>query len=170
MDQGKILLARSKGDYVIRLTGDVRLTLCSTLEGCLQSMFADPAFGSVTIDARDAECLDSTTLGLLAKISFMSQAVTERVPSILTTNPDVTRLLSMMGFEGPIYVFVGEVPDVLSSVDMQSAKELEPCQCDEDEAKSRVLEAHRILMSINESNHQQFRDLVAALEHNESST
>ncbi len=40
-----------------------------------------------------------------------------------------------------------------------------PCQdVSEEEVRHRVLEAHRILMSLNDSNRQAFRDLVEALE------
>lgn len=167
MDPGKILLAHAAGDYVIRLTGDVRLTLCTTLENCLQAMFADSTFVSVTVDVRQAQCLDSTTLGLLAKISFMAQKVMQRVPSIISDNPDITRLLLMMGFNGPIFILIEDMPCELQPLAQQQAAELPPCQCDEQQAQERVIEAHRILMSLNQSNHEQFKDLVAALEQSE---
>jgi hypothetical protein len=42
--------------------------------------------------------------------------------------------------------------------------ELPFCECTEEDMRQRVLEAHRILMSLNEDNREAFRDLVEALE------
>ncbi len=67
---GKILAASHHGAYVIRLEGDVRLTLCTTIDEYFQKMFSDPEFASVWLDLCDAEGIDSTTLGLLAKLEL----------------------------------------------------------------------------------------------------
>ena len=44
MQEGKILAASHHGAYVIRLEGDVRLTLCTTIDDYVQKMFDDPDF------------------------------------------------------------------------------------------------------------------------------
>lgn len=169
MDAGKILLAQHQGQYVIELSGDVRLTLCATIEACLQKMFADPGFVSVTFDVRRAQCLDSTTLGLMAKISFMAQKINAKVPSIISDQPDITRLLTIMGFSGPVFIILGQVPENLRQVEQMTGQELATCNCNEQEAKARMIEAHKILMSINRDNHEQFKDLVQALENTPNS-
>ena len=64
MQEGKILAASHDGAYVIRLEGDVRLTLSTTIDEYIQRMFQDPAFASVWVDLCEAEGIDSTTLGL----------------------------------------------------------------------------------------------------------
>ena len=74
MSPGKIEVANQQGTYVIKLSGDVRLNLCSALESYLDNMFLDNDFEAVFVDLTDAEGVDSTTLGLLAKISIVSQA------------------------------------------------------------------------------------------------
>ena len=43
MQKGRVLAANQDGVYVIRLVGDVRLTLCTTLDDYFHSMFDDPA-------------------------------------------------------------------------------------------------------------------------------
>ena len=70
MQDGKILAASHNGAYVIRFEGDVRLTLCTTIDDYFQRMYDDPAFASVWVDLCSAEGLDSTTLGLLAKLAL----------------------------------------------------------------------------------------------------
>ena len=39
---GRILAANHHGAYVIRLEGDVRLSLCTSMDDFMQHMFADP--------------------------------------------------------------------------------------------------------------------------------
>ena len=70
MQEGRILAASHDGAYVIRFVGDVRLTLCTTIDDYFQHMFEDPEFTSVWVDLCEAEGIDSTTLGLLAKLAL----------------------------------------------------------------------------------------------------
>ena len=70
MQEGRILAATHNGSYVIRLVGDVRLTLCNSMDDFFEHMFADPEFVSVWVDLCDAQGIDSTTLGLLAKLAL----------------------------------------------------------------------------------------------------
>ena len=70
MQEGKILAAHHDGAYVLRLEGDVRLTLCTTIDEYFQRMFDDPEFASVWVDLCGAEGIDSTTLGMLAKLAL----------------------------------------------------------------------------------------------------
>ena len=58
MQEGKILAASHDGAYVIRLQGDVRLTLCTTIDEYFQHMYEDPAFASVWVDLCEAEGID----------------------------------------------------------------------------------------------------------------
>ncbi len=55
MQEGRILAASQDGAYVIRLVGDVRLTLCTTMDDFFQHMFEDPEFASVWVDLCDVE-------------------------------------------------------------------------------------------------------------------
>ena len=44
MNPGKIQFAQSKGTYVLKLVGEVRLTICSSLEAFLQAMVDEDGF------------------------------------------------------------------------------------------------------------------------------
>lgn len=165
MDPGKILMAQQSGTYVIRLTGDVRLTLSSSLEQCFDGMLSDADFKTVLVDVRSAQCVDSTTLGLLAKLSLLVQQRFDTVPSIVSTNPDITKILVSMGFKDQIFIILTQLP----AGDVIEAHEVPEQPCSAEQTQARVLEAHRVLMDLNESNTQQFKDLVAALEQAKSS-
>ena len=158
MQPGKILIAQHGGAFVIKLTGDVRLTFCSALDDFFERMFATPDFVSVIIDLGEAENIDSTTLGQLAKLAITAKRNFKLVPVVLSTNPNITRILTSMGFDR-IFDIRSQRPDT----DAELA-ELPSVAGSEGEVRAKVLDAHRVLMGMNEQNRAQFMELVCALE------
>ena len=159
MQEGKILAASHNGAYVIRMVGDVRLTLSTTIDEYIQTMFADPGFTSVWVDLCDAEGIDSTTLGLLAKLALQVKERFGFQPAIYSCEPGINRLLRSMGFQDlfELHEEACANPEEISEIP----------QVDDNEAavKEKVIEAHRILMDISEENRARFKDLMSALEH-----
>ena len=155
---GKALYAIHQGTYVLKLIGEIRVPICATLDNFIENMFRDKQLNSVLIDLSKTQIIDSTALGLLAKIAIQTRKRFKRKPLIISTEPDVTRILDTMGFE-KVFNIVHEAP-----VKSPSMTEMPNIPCDERNAFEKVLEAHRILMDMNERNHETFRDVVAALE------
>ena len=158
MKEGKILAASQHGAYVIRLTGDVRLTLCTTIDDYFQKMFDDPGFVSVWVDLCDAEGIDSTTLGMLAKLALQVQERFSFVPVIYSCNVGINRLLRSMGFQR-LFELRQE-----SCSDVQSNNELPVVLGTEQAVKEKVIEAHRVLMGLSAENRARFENLMAVLE------
>ncbi len=157
--EGRILAASHHGAYVIRLEGDVRLTLCTTIDDYVQHMFADPEFASVWVDLCDAEGIDSTTLGQLAKLALTARERFGFSPAIYSCNPGINRLLLSMGFQKLFELHeeaccdphdIREIPVVAGG--------------DEEAVREQVIEAHRVLMGLNQANRDRFKDLMAVLE------
>jgi anti-anti-sigma factor len=96
---GKILFANHNDMYVLKFEGDVRVCLGPTISTFLNSIHRDCGINGTVIDLRQATGIDSTSLGLLAKISLRCQEQLERLPTIVSTNEDITRLLYSMGFD-----------------------------------------------------------------------
>ncbi len=161
MDPGKIEVANKNGVYVIKLSGDVRLNLCSALESYLDQMFLDSQFELVLVDLSEADGVDSTTLGQLAKISIVSQDKYGLVPTIISPREDITRILLSMGFDKVFYI-IGEMPAQVSDLDELSCEQL-----DEEEMRKKVIAAHEILISLNEDNKNAFQELVDCLQSKE---
>lgn len=158
MKLGQILVANHEGVYVIKLVGDVRLTLCMSFDNFIDQMLADTLLTSIIFDLTEAEAIDSTTLGLMAKISLLGQEARQIRPVILASNASIKRILETMGFS-----------DIFTIVDELDAPALEAhplgcLDCDEVQIKNKVIEAHRILMSLNEANHETFKSLISMLE------
>lgn len=158
MQPGHIFVAEQDGVNIIRMVGDVRLTLCISFDNFIEHMFAEADFHSVIFDLRQAQGLDSTTLGLMAKISVTCQELYHRIPLIISPDPGINRIMESMGFD--------DIFDIVSGVrnDLGTTEELPVVELDEQVTRGKVLEAHKVLMSLNESNRQTFRDLVECLE------
>ncbi len=158
MSDGKILAANKDGAYVIRMTGDVRLTLCTTIDDYFQKMYADPQFVSVWVDLCEAEGIDSTTLGLLAKLALEVKQKFSFTPAIYSCNSGINRLLKSMGFQRLFILH----EDVCGSSD--STDEIPSLPGNEQAVKEKVVEAHRVLMDLSDENRARFKDLMAVLE------
>ena len=159
MSTGRIQFAEMDGTFVLKFIGEIRLTLCSALDATIEKIFSSLNFSSIVIDLTESRSIDSTTLGLLAKLSILSRQKVGMLPTLVTTHPDITRLLQSMGFDQVFNIVDTPItrPDSLTDLPSQDQSEAV--------VRTKVLEAHRILMSLNESNREAFHDLVSALEH-----
>ena len=96
---GKILVGEYDGVHVIRFEGDVRVTLTGSFDRYAEAMLADQTFAAALVDLSNAEAIDSTSLGVLAKLSIsVTQAQFER-PTLVCSNPDILRVLNNMGIQ-----------------------------------------------------------------------
>ena len=158
MQEGRVLAASQDGAYVIRLVGDVRLTLCTALDDFFQRMFDDPDFASVWVDLCEAEGIDSTTLGVLARLALTVKEKFGFQPAIYSCDPGINRLLKSVAFHR-LFELHEE-----SCSDPEDIAEVPVVKGSEESVKQKVIEAHRTLMSISEENRVRFKDLMTALE------
>lgn len=158
MRPGQILVADHDGVYVIKMVGDVRLTLCISFDQFIETMFNQSNFADVFFDLSEAEAIDSTTLGLMAKIALQGRDRYGITPLVYSSNPSINRLLQTMGFEEIFTIVNGLKPPVTPDQSLESQS------LEESRVKNKVIEAHKILMSLNQDNREAFRNLVKMLE------
>lgn len=158
MRPGQILVADQDGVYVIKMVGDVRLTLCISFDQFIDTMFNQQDFADVFFDLSEAEAIDSTTLGLMAKIALQGRDRYGITPLVYSSNPSINRLLQTMGFE-EIFTIVSELNAPVAADQSLASQNIE-----ESRVKNKVIEAHKILMSLNQDNREAFRNLVKMLE------
>ncbi len=156
--QGKILAASQDGAYVIRLVGDVRLTLCTTIDEYFQEMYEDPSFASVWVDLCEAEGVDSTTLGLLAKLALTVKDRFGFKPVIYSCNSGINRLLKSMGFQRLFDLHEN------ASDKQDGGSEIPVVVGSEQAVKEKIVDAHRVLMNLSDENKARFQDLMTVLE------
>ncbi len=155
---GRILAADHHGAYALKLVGDVRVNLCSSIDEYLEQMFSDPEFESVMVDLCDAEGIDSTTLGVLAKLALRVRKQFGLRPVIYSCRHGINRLLQSMAF-GKLFDIREE-----SVVNGSVIREIPAVNDDPEVVREKVIEAHRILMDLSEENRERFKDLMTALE------
>lgn len=158
MSACRICAASNDGAHVLKLQGDVRLTMCTALDQYFQAMFAEPDFVSVWVDVTEADGLDSTTLGMLAQLAIQTKDRFDFRPAIFSTNPSIDRLLDTMGFN-QLFERRNECCNTEAGIE-----EIPAVSCEEGEVAKQVLAAHRTLMSMSDENAGAFRDLVTTLE------
>lgn len=158
MDTGKIQYAAKMPTFALKFSGDVRLTLCNELTLAIHTALNTQPFTSIIVDLTTATSLDSTTLGLLAKLSLLSQEKLGIFPTLVSTNPDISHLLDSMGFSQVFNLVHTALPCP------ECLKDLPAQPLAESIVKQRVLEAHQILMGLNDKNHQSFHSLVQHLQ------
>jgi len=159
VSSGRVLAASHDGAYVIRMTGDVRLSLCTTIDDYFQHMFDDEEFASVWVDLCEAEGIDSTTLGQLAKLAIQTEERYGFRPAIYSCDPGINRLLKSMGFQR---LFELHEQACCGPEDVQDIPVVEGSEAS---VRNKVIEAHRVLMNLSEDNRAKFQDLITALEH-----
>lgn len=158
MTSGVVEVAFEDGVHVVRLSGDVRLNLCSTLERYVEEFLSKGGFHNVIVDLETAEGVDSTTLGQLAKISILCRDQFDITPTISSPNPSITRILLSMGFDQVFHIVDSAIPDEACFEKWATESMDEEC------AREQVIEAHKVLMSLNHKNETTFRELVDTLE------
>lgn len=151
--------AEHNGTYVLKLRGDVRVPICTSLETFIEDhLLKDKRLRAVMIDLTETDSIDSTALGLLAKIAVALRELNLGKPIILCLSSDINRILASMGFDEVFRILqtTAALRDRLDELPDEVLSEAEVTQC--------VIDAHRTLMSLSESNQQTFRSLVDALE------
>ncbi len=161
-ERGRILIASHEGTFLLRFVGDVRLTLCIAIDDFFGQMFSDPNFAAVVVDLGQAEGLDSTSLGLLVKLAQETTRRTTKKPLLVSTRRDIDRLLASVGVNELFESVENPSTSLLPESEIGASHAVK--ESDERTLRARVLEAHRLLMSLNAENVDAFKDLVAQLE------
>ena len=152
----RISAAKNQGAHLLRLEGDVRLVMCTALEEYFERVFNDQEFLSVWVDVTGATGLDSTTLGMLAKLAIKTHEKFGFRPTIFSANPGIDRLLQTMGF--------AQLFDVRNEACEGYTHDIPAHPSTESEIRERVIEAHKTLKAMSEANRDAFQDLVRTLE------
>lgn len=157
MTAGQAFYAKQGDTLIVKLVGDVRYTMSCSVDDFLEQWFAKENGTMMLIDLSEVECIDSTSLGLLAKVAnFMHTRFANKV-ILIAPNPDINQLLDSVGFTT---IFEIRSNGTLPAESMQRLHLLEPTKA---ELAKTMLEAHQVLSDMNEKNRGTFKDVVEAL-------
>lgn len=157
MSSGKILAAEYKHMAMLKFVGDVRVLMSSTLDNYCQGLYRRAELEAMVVDMSETSGIDSTALGLLAKMAIQLRNRFNVIPTIVSPNPDITRILRSMSFDVIFNIVDKPVRSSTSYQELHQEKESEST------VREKVLDAHLTLMTLSEENRLEFQDLVQSL-------
>jgi anti-anti-sigma factor len=151
---------------VLKLTGPIRFVAAQALRQFVDTLIARVDHGGVLIDLRWVDVIDSTGMGLLARIGRTSLQRLGRRAVIACPNNDVAICLRSVAFD-ELFVMLETYPfdddgPALAEIPL-AANGCGPT-ADELGLGRVILDAHRDLASVSERNLAAYRDVIAALE------
>jgi anti-anti-sigma factor len=158
MTEGTARYAREGGTWHLKLGGDVRHTLGPALNALLDRALADPEYTQFVIDLSAAENIDSTCLGILARIGNHALETGGLRSTIVSPSEDMKEVLLAVCFDR-----LFNLVDIAGAT-VSDLAALPAAPVGENAMLGLVLEAHRRLCAIDERTHAAFQDLVAGLE------
>tara|TARA_B100000767_G_scaffold23831_1_gene21097 strand:- start:5560 stop:6054 length:495 start_codon:yes stop_codon:yes gene_type:complete len=149
---------QDKDSFWLKLDGDVRVPWCVSLETYCEAVIKQSGIKSVYVDLVTATNLDSTTLGVLAKVAVYTQKYCGQQAVLFCLNEDIQRLIISMGFSS-----VFDIQHEFGDIEL-NFEDLPILDCTENDIKDVVIAAHKALMELTEDNRACFGGLVESLE------
>lgn len=158
MSGGTAGYARERDTWILKLEGDVRHPLSPAINALLDRAFADPELRCFLVDLSEVDAIDSTNLGVLARIAnHMAEHGLPR-PTLIVPGADIQTVLRSVCFDRIFHV-VGETGDTAATL-----ASLPGVETDERAMLALALDAHRRLCAIDDGNREVFRDVVELME------
>jgi anti-anti-sigma factor len=157
MDKGNVFYAEQDGTCVFRLQGAINYRVANALDRFLDDTFATSRFRQVLVDLGELESIDSTGLGLLAKIANIARRRDGSRPLLFSSQPDINTLLSSICLDAA-FILCERIPD------LEAGTALPIGEPSDRELAETVLAAHRRLCEMNEGNRAMFQNVVDAFE------
>ena len=162
MTSGHVTHAAREGVHVLRYFGTVNYTLAPGLQRFLQHVIHEGPLSGLVFDLTAAESLDSTNLGLMARVNEEVHDLGAANSVIISSNEDIDVVLRSMGFDQSFDLFASaKVPEAIAepvAAEPPSATELH----------HTMLDAHRALCRLSEAGRVEFEQVVACLERDTS--
>lgn len=158
LDSGEVLYAHQGDDWVLRILGPLRYTNANAMDRFLDDLFSERHPNTVCVDLNATTAIDSTGIGLLAKIANGMERSGHGQPVLFCTNPEINELLTSVCLDD-ICRIVAEAPPAEIEAGAEPIPATNPS---EDDLARTITEAHRLLVALSESNRAQFQNVVDA--------
>lgn len=155
---GAIYAATIDNIEYVKFFGTVRYSHCAGLESHIDSIFENPEFEEIVIDLDDADILDSTALGLLARIAIELKKITDLKPVVFVKNGELLNILKRVCFDQVFQIITEDKIDAKGEY-----RELVSSPEDEQRVLTRVIKAHEYLAEVDEKNSQLLKDITKTL-------
>jgi anti-anti-sigma factor len=163
MDDNKILYSKHEGVHFLRFQGDILHTLAPALDRFLRHLALVQESCSYLLDLTETQSIDSTMLGLLARVAKLAREREVPPPTLVCPNEDIVDLLMGIGFDE---VFSLVACDGAPLEDGQEIKEISQPETDNRLLTQTMLDAHQELIALKEDNRLLFEDVIELLRRN----
>ena len=166
MPNGRVTHAESGGVHVFRYFGRVNYVLAPAIKQFADDLVNHGDVRGWVFDLTHAELLDSTNLGLLARLaSRAGEAEPEPTRSIIvSTSDDINSVLRSMSFDQLFDIVTAPPSPAGSTAPPAGEEDIAGAEPSSRELGQTMLDAHRALMALSETGRAQFEQVVAALE------
>ena len=162
METDKVYFAVKDRLLTFKYKGAMRLAdtrgICLGMEKLLDKLFDDPDFDHIVIDLTEMESIDSTHLGVLARIARFSQCQFSRRPIIISNSNQILEILESVSFDSIFHI--------ASNLEGSAIEGIEVEELDGDDLRLLrvVLETHRELMRLSQKNRELFKTVEEVTE------
>ncbi|KOR32054.1 hypothetical protein TI05_09700 [Achromatium sp. WMS3] len=158
--EGVAHYAREGNAWFITLSGKVTYSLGPAINALLDKALSEPSEQRFVIDLSNVDNIDSTCLGIFARIVNQPNKQYKQRPVIITGGEDIQELLLAICFD---WTF-----DLVESVNIDNFKDklhlVPDINLNQTDMLSLLLESHKRLCAMDAKNHAVFKDVVDALE------
>jgi len=166
MPGGRVTHAESEGVHVLRYFGRVNYVLAPAIKQFADDLVNQGDVRGWVFDLTHAELLDSTNLGLLARLAFRSGETQPARSIIVSPSDDINSVLRSMSFD-QLFEIVTVAPPA-DTAPMPEAtgvgEDISGTVPSRRELGETMLDAHRALIALSASGRLQFEQVVVALE------
>jgi anti-anti-sigma factor len=157
MREGHVFYADHEHVHVLRYVGDIRFTLAPSISTFVDSLFEHLNGGDLVLDLSDADAIDSTNLGEIARMGELLWDHSHKRAAIISTRPEINQVLYSMAFD--------EIFDICTEArEARDGTPIPKVSASQELSLRMILEAHRRLMEMSESNRRQFCEVVELME------
>jgi anti-anti-sigma factor len=159
-DDGEVLYAHHGDDWVLRVQGSLRYTNANAMDRFVDKLFAEGHPARVCVDLNATTAIDSTGIGLLAKIANGMERTGHGQPVLFCGNPEINELLTSVCLDDVCRI-VADAPPAGWEAD-EPGEPIPATDPSESELTRTIVDAHRLLSDLSESNRAQFQSVVDA--------
>ena len=151
-------VALQNGTYFIKLSGYLSFNYSAALSDLVTTITQGKDTRGVMVDLREAKMIDSTHLGLVARLAIETQKQIGQQITIISSVRDVTQSLKNTGLQHLALLL--DAP----SGDMPAPETIKALPESKRNVAEIILEAHKTLLEINDDNKAIYQDIVEMLE------
>jgi len=168
MPKGHVTHAERHGVHVLRYFGEVHFMLAPGIQRFVDHLIDDGSISGMVFDLTCALSLDSTNLGLMARVNERLLGAGAANSVIISGNEDIDVVLRSMGFDQTFdMVPSGEPLPGAPRVAVAPEVGADPIKTDPPSAndlRQTMLEAHRALVRLSDAGRLEFEPVVQCLE------